>query len=207
MVLTRMKLDLSKRDAMRALVAPNLLHGAIEQACAGDHGRKLWRIDTLKGEKYLLLLSEAPPELTQAQAQFGAEPWETLSYQPPLDRVQDGTRCHFRLTANPTVSRANKQGNRGSVLAHVTPEHQMRWLSERAEQHGFSLQPDTFFVVSSEWRRFQKHGVGCPVSLLAVTYEGVLEVTDAERFREALTCGIGRAKAYGMGMMTVMRYE
>ena len=43
------------------------------------------------------------------------------------------------------------------------------------------------------------------MTLLTVTYEGVLEVTDAAAFREALTNGIGRGKAYGMGMMTVMR--
>ena len=43
------------------------------------------------------------------------------------------------------------------------------------------------------------------VSLLAVTYEGVLRVTDAALFRRTLTEGIGRGKAYGMGLLTVMR--
>lgn len=42
------------------------------------------------------------------------------------------------------------------------------------------------------------------VSFLAVTYEGILQVTDAELFRKALTDGIGREKAYGMGMLTVV---
>ena len=39
----------------------------------------------------------------------------------------------------------------------------------------------------------------------AVTYEGVLQVTDAERFRAMLCQGMGRGKAYGLGLMTVMR--
>ena len=43
-----------------------------------------------------------------------------------------------------------------------------------------------------------------PVSLLAVTYEGLLTVTDAALFRRTLTEGIGRGKAYGLGLLTVM---
>ena len=41
--------------------------------------------------------------------------------------------------------------------------------------------------------------------LLAVTYEGVLQVTDPEAFRNLLCQGIGRGKAYGLGLLTVMR--
>ena len=41
--------------------------------------------------------------------------------------------------------------------------------------------------------------------LLAVTYEGVLQVTDPEAFRNLLCQGMGRGKAYGLGLLTVMR--
>lgn len=41
------------------------------------------------------------------------------------------------------------------------------------------------------------------VKLLAVTYEGILTVTDADALRNALVNGIGREKAYGMGLMTL----
>jgi CRISPR system Cascade subunit CasE len=39
---------------------------------------------------------------------------------------------------------------------------------------------------------------------MSVTFEGTLTVTDAEKFVEALKSGIGREKAYGHGMMTIM---
>ena len=42
------------------------------------------------------------------------------------------------------------------------------------------------------------------VRLLSVTFEGVLTVTEAARFRETLTQGLGRGKAYGNGLMTVV---
>ena len=38
----------------------------------------------------------------------------------------------------------------------------------------------------------------------SVTFEGILTVTDAARFRETLTQGLGRGKAYGNGLMTVV---
>ena len=47
----------------------------------------------------------------------------------------------------------------------------------------------------------QKH----QVRLLSVTYEGALTVTDPALFREVLQFGLGREKAYGMGLMTLMR--
>jgi CRISPR system Cascade subunit CasE len=43
------------------------------------------------------------------------------------------------------------------------------------------------------------------VSLYTVTYEGILEITDVELFKEVLTKGIGRGKAYGCGMLTIAR--
>lgn len=41
--------------------------------------------------------------------------------------------------------------------------------------------------------------------LLSVTYEGILKVTDAEKFQKILIEGIGRGKAFGMGMLTIAK--
>ena len=45
------------------------------------------------------------------------------------------------------------------------------------------------------------------MKLSRVAYEGVLRVQDIEVFRNALMQGIGRKKAYGFGMMTVIPVE
>jgi CRISPR system Cascade subunit CasE len=77
---------------------------------------------------------------------------------------------------------------------------------EKASQHGFVLTEGEFLAVQEQWYQFRKpQEDGRPVSLLGVTFEGLLTVTDAEVFRRALTEGIGRGKAYGMGMLTVVR--
>lgn len=41
------------------------------------------------------------------------------------------------------------------------------------------------------------------VALNAITFEGVLEVTDTIKFREALIKGIGQGKAYGFGLLSI----
>ena len=77
---------------------------------------------------------------------------------------------------------------------------------ERAQKHGFELQEDAFTVTSQQWLQFTKGGTeGKKVTLLSVTFEGVLQVCDAELFRKTLAEGIGRGKAYGQGLLTVMR--
>lgn len=209
MYLTRMRLDLTKRQTMKALVSPNLFHGAIEHAFSGERDRKLWRIDHLNGSGYLMLLSSTPPDLTNAAQQFGcadaAPLWETRDYTSLLERIQPGSRWRFRLVANPTCSRKGR-GDRGEVYAHRTAHYQEQWLLDRAGKHGFSLQPDEFAAVHSQWNRFKKGSDnGRLVTLLSVTYEGVLTVTDPDFFRQVLVEGLGRGKAYGLGLLTVVQ--
>ena len=211
MYLSRVELDESRRATMRALSAPQKIHGAVESAFPGERCRRLWRLDRLGGKLYLLLLSTKRPDLTIIAEQFGPLSGrgaaETRDYEPLLQRIVPGGVWQFRLTANPTKSCAAQSGSssRGKVLAHCTVEYQKQWLLERAEKHGFSLAPEAFEVVDSRWLHFVKGGKGASVSLLSVTYEGVLQVTDTALFCDLLADGIGRGKAYGLGLMTVMK--
>lgn len=211
MYLSRVELDLARPTTMQALVAPQKLHGAVESAFAGERRRRLWRLDRLGGKLYLLLLSEDRPDLTGISAQFGpvngAGQVETRDYTPLLQRITPGSVWQFRLTANPTKSCPDPKDTavRGAVRAHCTVAYQQQWLLQRAEKHGFALTPDSFTVTASRWLRFAKGGDRRhPVTLLSVTYEGVLQVTDPQVFSQLLTQGIGRGKAYGLGLMTVM---
>lgn len=188
---------------MKALVSPSVFHGAVESSFDGARARRLWRIDDLNGKKYILIVSEAVPELKAFAEQFGyTGEYETKDYTPFLDRISDGERWQFRLTANPVVSKSH-----GKIMAHITPEYQKKWLAGRAEKLGFALNETEFQTVQSKWYDFRKKsGAGSTrIRLLSVTFEGILAVTDAERFKETLCNGIGREKAYGQGMLTIVR--
>ncbi len=203
MYLSRITLNTALRETMKALVSPNLFHGAIERSFDGARARRLWRIDDLDGKKYILLVSEAIPDLEHFAKQFGyAGEYGTKDYSPLLDRIMDGGIWQFRLTANPVVSKMN-----GKIMAHITPEYQKKWLGSRAQKLGFSVDEAEFQTVQSRWYDFRKkNGTGSSrVRLLSVTFEGILTVTDAGRFRETLCNGIGREKAYGQGLMTIIR--
>ncbi len=204
MYLSRIKLDPSRSQTMRAMVAPNLVHGALER-CDDDRTRKLWRVDTLRGEPYLLILSQKQIDFSALAAQFGeSSGYETRCYDGLLQRIVNGSKWHFRLKANPVIHEKNDNGKRGRILAHITPEHQAAWLRKQAEKHGFALADGEWLVSGSQWYIFKKNrNETKQVKLLAVTYEGILTVTDAEAFRAALVQGIGREKAFGLGMLTV----
>lgn len=210
MYLSRIRLDAARKDTMRALANPYYFHGAIEKAEPGERTRKLWRVDRLGGELYLLIVSEEPLCFDHVLAQFGFEGDEVLSrdYAPLLSRITEGSRWQFRLKANPTIQKYagfEKEG-RGKVYAHATVKYQEQWLLDRAGRNGFSLEPGDFLVTESRWYSFQKRD-RARVKILGCVYEGILAVTDADLFRKALTRGIGREKAYGMGMLTVMAAE
>ena len=204
MYLSRIALDVTDRNTMKALGSPSIFHGAVSASFTGERPEVLWRIDNLNDQLFMLILSHDRPDLTNFCRQFSnGGSWETKDYDQLLERLKCGDVLRFRITANPTKSICDKSGKRGKVAAHITTEHQKNWLIQKSTQNGFSVNENSFDVIYSKWYRFYKQGNNY-VTLLSVSYEGVLEITDTERFRAALTKGIGRGKAYGMGLMTVM---
>lgn len=208
MYLSRIRLNTRKRNTAIALSNPQKFHGAIESAFMEDRERNLWRIDNLGNELYLLLLSQHRPELSGIVKQFGydEEPAETKTYEPLLDKIVNGSRWQFRLTANPTkcIKKGNDDALRGKVKALVSVEQQEQWLFDHADAYGFALKPGDFRVTRTHTYTFKKQGKH-RVSIHSVTFDGVLTVIDSEKFLSALTSGIGRGKAYGNGLLTVVR--
>lgn len=206
--LSRLILDDQKRETQRLLSSPEFVHGAVEQCFPGKRDRNLWRIDYLNGQCCLLVLSHQLPDFGQLVSAYGFKdrqpPWESKPYDNLLNRLENGQVWRFRLKANPVRSLKQEGDDRGKVTAHVTPEHQKHWLFQRAEKEGFSLSMDAFEVVHTQWLRFYKGGNRL-VTLRTATFEGVLKVTDAAALKESLQTGLGRAKAYGCGLMTLAK--
>lgn len=206
MYLSRVPLDVSKRKTQAALASPNKIHGAVEEAFAEKQCRNLWRIDKLRGNFYLLIVSAEKPNLSWISAQFGFEDdcGESKEYEGLLGRIENGSAWHFRLAANPVHSL--KEGKeRGKVTAHTSEKYQLKWLEAQSEKKGFCLLPGSVRVVESHWRIFMKRECGQRVRILEAVFEGNLCVQDVELFRETLVNGIGRGRAYGMGLLTIVR--
>ena len=209
MYLSRIELCTQKIDTRRALSSPQIFHAAIEScfnSFTGEKDRKLWRLDRLNGKLYLLILSPAPPNFTSFAAQFCAPgiTGETRAYQSLLDRIKPGQRLRFRLRANPVRSVQTERGARGKIFPHVTISQKQSWLMKKAESKGFRVEEGGFEIVETRTVRFYRQGKRNPVELSVAVFEGELTVTDPVQFTQALTQGIGRAKAYGCGLITVL---
>ncbi|SFP52289.1 CRISPR system Cascade subunit CasE [Amycolatopsis arida] len=224
MFLSRFEFDTARRAARELLASPQALHAAVAAVCSSDRpresgeGRVLWRVDHTTGGTVLYLVSPHRPELDDLAEVAGSttqgweEPkpaWETRDYAPLLDRLAAGDRWAFRLTANPVVSRRKSaEAKRSQRFGHVTATHQTAWLLKRIGKHGFAVvngesgEPD-LAVRGRRTLRFSRRG--SEVVIATATFEGVLEVTDPAALRRALTSGIGPAKGYGCGLLTLAR--
>ena len=224
MNLSTVQLGLTCLDAIANVSSPYKVHAAVEQAFApnavreDERGRILWRLDEAPGnerEVWLYVVSPDKPDFTHIcdQAASTASPaWVTKDYNPVLDRVSEGDLWQFRLKANPVrkvlvdKGRRERAGVVGTLQGHVTEAQQRAWLMDRAETYGFRIaQTEEGFerLTVSHRRRERFKRQGAVVTLTTAQYDGVLEVTDAEKLRHALGFGLGRARGFGCGLMTI----
>ena len=206
MYLSRVAIDVKKHESMKALSNLERLHGMVERSFTGERQRNLWRVDHLAGKDYLILLSPIPPQNDGIPKQIGYDDsvWETKSYDGLVKRIVTGSKWYFRLTTNPTRAIMTDGKKRGKVKAITIAHKQREWLKNQAERRGFILQDGQFDIIQSEWKTIKKGGK--EIQILGVSFEGVLTVSDADVFCSSLVSGIGREKAYGMGLLTVVPY-
>jgi len=101
------------------------------------------------------------------------------------------------------VKAVKQKNQRGRVFPHITSQYQLQYLEKRAKALGFSLVENEYKIVQRDFPILMKGG-GKKMKLARAIYEGELIIEDIEIFKKALTNGIGKEKAYGFGMMTVI---
>lgn len=208
MYISRVQIDFNNRRKMKNLSHLGAYHSWVEDSFPKEQGkersRKLWRIDELYGKKYLLIVSPDRPDL-KALEKFGLDGTaETKSYDKYLASIKKGDQLRFRVTLNPVVSRKEEGRKRGRVYPILNTKDQLEFLQDRSIKNGFSLSPNSFTVVDRAFVPLRKHGKKL-VDLSKVSYEGSLQVEDEDIFYKTLTKGFGKKKAYGCGLMTVIK--
>jgi CRISPR system Cascade subunit CasE len=119
----------------------------------------------------------------------------------------------------------------GSRVGHMTPVQQAAWLvgkqaysdfpperipafvaaekTSRAQRHGFDVvvdQADGLRLIVSDRRKVvmrRAKGRGSDIIVAMARFDGVLRIADAVLLRRTLTHGIGHAKAFGCGLLTL----
>jgi CRISPR system Cascade subunit CasE len=104
---------------------------------------------------------------------------------------------------------------RGKRVPHVTVSQQIEWLTRRSETAGFRILPSPAFLpgttehapqlqlVDRTVTKFRKESGKRQVEITQATFVGALEVTDPEALRKVLCLGVGHARAYGCGLLTL----
>lgn len=95
--------------------------------------------------------------------------------------------------------------NEKPLLYDLAQESCTHWLDRRAETYGFRLLDSEdgkqLRVDGYLQQRADKKGI----RFSTVDFSGLLEVVDPERFAKSLINGIGKAKAFGCGLMLIRR--
>lgn len=183
-------------------------------------------LDPRSGRVTLLVQSGHEPEWSHLPAGYlldtGGDPTNPAFKEVTAcySHLAEGHTLAFRLRANPTRKIATKSGPDGQrrnghrVELRDEPA-QLDWLRRRGEQGGFRLvsvraNAGVPNVTATRGDKLTgKRPVGSAsketarLTLAAVTFDGVLRITDAMKFRLALVRGIGPGKAFGFGLLSV----
>ena len=201
MFLSKLTLNTRLREVRRDLGSVYEMHRTLLRAFPGQDeggpGRVLFRVEPQGDDVIAVVLvqSEKRPDWARFPAGYArVEGPKALQWA-----FSPGNQMVFRLRANPTVKREGKR------LGLFREEDQHKWLERKAVENGFSI---VCFQPSRDTRVYARKVSGDEAVVQthqSVDFEGVLQVTDAERFKQAVCQGIGSGKAFGFGLLSVAR--
>jgi len=210
MYLTRLRLDSRSSQARRDLADPYQMHRTLVRAFVADAqsapARFLWRVEPVVGGFAIptVLVQSAEAGHWQALQQtpgYLSSEWGVDGVQSkrfdPLEVAIRWPAYRFRLVANPTVTRAGKRIGLGGQ------SEQIAWLARQGVKHGFEI--TACLVASSDIISTRANKGSAAITLGRVCYEGVLAAQDAPRLAAAIEQGIGPAKAFGCGLLSLAK--
>ncbi|BBJ22999.1 type I-E CRISPR-associated protein Cas6/Cse3/CasE [Candidatus Nitrotoga sp. AM1P] len=158
----------------------------------------LFRMEQLQAGKgaVLLLQSAIPPLESIANASLIA-PTKMLN----LSKLSTGQALRFRLTANVIKTiRDQKNPEKRVRVPLVREDEQQAWLARKLEG---AATLDEVTLQKNAPLLFRRGGSAG--KLVTVTFDGILTVTNPEVFRNLVANGIGAAKSFGCGLLTMAR--
>lgn len=206
MFLSRLKLNRG-RAAVNWQSNPYRVHQRIKIACEGEE-RVLFRLEETAEGTQILVQSHAAPNWETAFADLAVllGPPEFKSFDPQL---QARRRYRFRLLANPSAVKTTEQDDgekKKRRLGLLREDDQRAWLVRKLDESGAEMLGCT--VISRGMQHSYKskaegEGEGKRQTHLAVLFEGVLLVNDPARLKAVLENGVGPAKGFGFGLLSL----
>lgn len=200
MILSKIEMPLSEpavRSALRDAQRMHRLVSGLFQTPRED-AQLLYRVRTQGAKVSLYLYADRPVDRSRLL------PGMFLAGERELDdwlaAMQEGQLRGFELLTMPfrKVSDGTGRNSRRRVLR--TQEERLAWLTRKAAQNGFTILTVQEAAGEKTGANHPEGKGGC-LYLDTYRYSGTLRIDDTERFREAVRCGLGPGKAYGLGML------
>jgi CRISPR system Cascade subunit CasE len=148
----------------------------------------------------LLVQSTMEPNWNAMHPGYLVEPDSARQAVKPFElHVQAGQDLSFRLCANPTVKSAGKRWGLHSQ------EEQRQWLERKGIESGFCVQQVTIHQLDVATGTIHRETWSHDLNLLAVRFDGMLQVVDALLLCAAVAHGIGSGKVFGFGLLSLAR--
>lgn len=156
----------------------------------------LFRVEQASPVRQVILLQSAlVPELTQGEVLV-------LDYKETGYSFRQGMGMRFLLTANPTKrirDLGGKKKNQGRCRVPLIDEEEIKdWLVRKFAD---AAQLHEVMIVRKSTLYFRKKGN--PGKIATITFSGLLTVTNDELFHSLVEDGIGPAKAFGCGLLSL----
>lgn len=208
MILSKLLLNPRSRQVQVELSNPYEMHRTLMSGFPDgikQRDRVLYRLEVRQQTPHLTVLvqSQLQPDWQHlAVSGYLLQPAESKPFQL---RVEPGQVFAFRLVANPTRKLKDADNENGKRVGIYTAEEQEAWLKRKASQHGFSLRALQIKPGDRLEGKLVNGKRNHTLKLVMVQFDGLLEVTDVPEFEAAITAGIGSAKGFGCGLLSIAR--
>lgn len=201
MYLTQLDLKRMDRAAMRALADVYRLHQLVMKGFSAysTTNRVLYRVEPEERNGMVMVLVQSlqkPDWSFIADENHGVASVKVKEFSTAF---KAGDTLKFRLRANPVVTREGKR------YGLIRDESLLEWLGKKEQKVGarfcsMSVIDEGYVAGSKANHKGQQR-----MSLKVARFEGLLEVVDPAAFGEAFAAGIGPAKAFGCGLLSLAR--
>jgi len=183
----------------------------------------LFRVDASEAGPVVLLQTDQEPDWGALELAPRAlrSPPESKPFRPEFTL---GQRLAFRVLCQPAVRKSGQFGHKpsgkrmpGPRRSCRTDEERLGWLRRKGESGGFAIETVGMALVewvntkplqakggeSTETREQARRRTLGSGRLPAVRFDGILLVTEPDKLHNAISRGIGPAKAFGFGLLSV----
>ncbi len=209
LTLTSFKLNLAHAEVQRNLKDCQSMHRTVMRMfrhvnATRDTNEILYRVDPSGVDWWMHVQSTADADLTMLAPGYALPPVRQRDdLWQKCEALQVGQQYPFVLVAN--IVKRDFHAKRTRTVYDSAAQRD--WLYRKGVQHGFMLVADAQALVKLEIAADpQVNGVhpNGALSYDAFRISGTLQVTDPAALADAIATGIGKAKAYGFGLLSLV---